>query len=70
MKQHKALSELLRKYNLELEAGRTHHRVVTRQGKYITSVSSSPSDPHFGNQTVRTLVRMGALPAEAKKVKI
>lgn len=67
-KQHKALAELIGKYGLTLEKGRKHYAIL-KDGKQVTSVSSSPSDPYFARQTVRCLVRDGLLPESVKGTK-
>jgi hypothetical protein len=67
-KPHKKLADVIGKYGLTLELGKGHYE-IKKGGKYITSVSSTPSDPHFARQTIRCLVRDGHLPIEAKTIK-
>lgn len=69
-KAHKRLNEVLNGYKLSLVEGKNHMKVVDASGKYITSVSASPSDPYFARQTIRALVRDGHLPESVKKLVI
>ena len=68
-KSHKALEVAIRPYGLVLVKERKHYAIRDQRGNFISSVSHSPSDPHFARQTVRELVKVGRLPEELKRVK-
>lgn len=44
---------------LVIEAGRTHDRVVTRDGRFLVSLACTPSDRHTVPNTARQLMRLG-----------
>jgi hypothetical protein len=69
VKEHKALESLIRQYGLTVERRRKHYVVEDSKGNAVTTISHSPSDPHFARQTVRVLVSRGYLPVSAKNVK-
>ena len=70
VKEHKALAEAIAPYGLTMVKDRKHFSIRDREGNYVTSVSHSPSDPHFARQTIRQLVRIGRVPETLKGVKI
>ena len=69
VKEHKALESLINQHGLVMVRARKHYQ-IEKDGKYIATVSHSPSDQNFARQTVRDLVRKGFLPAAVKNVKI
>lgn len=70
IKEHKALADLIAPYGLTMVRERKHFSIRDGKGNYVTTVSHSPSDPHFARQTIRQLVRMGRVPESVKGVKI
>jgi hypothetical protein len=61
----KELERLLRPYNLTIRRGRGHPQIIDATGRRLTPVSSSPSDDHAAiEETLKRLVRLGAMPAE------
>lgn len=44
---------------LVIEAGRTHDRVVTREGRFLVSLAGTPSDKYTIPNTARQLMRLG-----------
>lgn len=64
------LANLLQGYGLRLEHGGKHYLVKDARDKLLTSVATSPSDPYFARQTVRYLVRCGALPESCRSARL
>jgi hypothetical protein len=62
------LERAIRPHGLRIERGRGHPRIVAADGRFLTPVSSSPSDTHAcAEETLRRLIRLGAIPAEARR---
>jgi hypothetical protein len=60
----KELERLLRPHGLTIRHGRSHPRIVAADGRFLTPISSSPTDTHAAKaETIRRLIRLGVLPA-------
>jgi hypothetical protein len=59
------LERRIRPFGLSIVRGRGHPRILDADGRFLTPVSNSPTDPHAcALATLRRLVRLGAVPAE------
>ena len=68
VKEHKALEALVNQHGMVVIRARKHYQ-IEKDGKFVATVSHSPSDQHFARQVVRDLVRKGHLPESAKGLK-
>lgn len=67
----KQLNKILQPYDIRVEPGNPHCRVINvRTKKRISSLSGSPSCPYFARHLIEDLVKEGILPKELKKRKI
>ena len=65
---HRRFADLCKSHDLTLER-RSKHYGILRSGKLVATLTHSATDTNTYRETVRTLVRLGALPVEAKRVK-
>jgi hypothetical protein len=62
----KELQRTIRPFGLAVVRGTSHLRIVDRSGRFLTPVSNSPTCAHAAKEeTIRRLIRLGALPADA-----
>jgi hypothetical protein len=67
--QTRKLKKLLSENGLTLIEG-DHRKILNQRGQAVYWTGGSPSCHYWANNVVRDLVKMGLLPAHAKKVKI
>ncbi|MFL5759102.1 MAG: hypothetical protein ACJ789_05145 [Thermomicrobiales bacterium] len=62
------LERVIRPHGLTIRRGRGHPHIIDAAGRRLTPVSCSPTDAHAAiEETLRRLVRLGALPAELRR---
>jgi hypothetical protein len=65
------LERAIRPHGLRIERGRSHPRIVDADGRFLTPISSSPTDTHAAKaETIRRLIRLGVRPPIGKAERI
>lgn len=66
LKRLEPLRKLLEPYGYKIVPGNNHDKIVNAEGKYLDSISCTPSDPYWDKVVVRSLIKRGYLPPGTK----
>lgn len=65
-KDQKRLAKIIKPFGYRLVKGKTHDKVVNKDGKLLTTFAGTPSDIYWLKNTVNYMIKDGYLPGVKK----